>query len=75
VVTASGILFIAATKDGYFRAFDTRNGHLLWEYKLPAAGFATPTLYEWKGKPYLVIACGGTKLGTPKGNQYVAFGL
>lgn len=75
VVTASGLLFIAATKDGYFRAFDTQNGKLLWEYKLPAAGFATPTIYEWKGKPYVVIACGGTKLGTAKGNQYVAFGL
>lgn len=75
VVTASGILFIAATKDGFFRAFDTRNGKLLWEYLLPAAGFATPSIYQVNGKQYIVIACGGTKLGTKKGNQYVAFGL
>ncbi|MEM1119662.1 MAG: PQQ-binding-like beta-propeller repeat protein [Bacteroidota bacterium] len=75
VVTASGLLFIAATKDGFFRAFDKRTGKLLWEIKLPAASFATPSTYEIDGKQYIVMACGGTKLGTPKGNQYVAFAL
>ncbi len=75
VVTASGLLFIAATKDGMFRAFDKKNGQLLWETKLPAAGFATPSTYQVNGKQYVVIACGGTKLGTKKGNQYVAFAL
>lgn len=75
VVTANGLLFIAATKDGKLRAFDKRNGKLLWETKLPAAAFATPSVYQVNGKQYLVLACGGTKLGTPKGNQYVAFAL
>lgn len=75
VVTASGLLFIAATKDGKFRAFDKKTGKLLWETQLPAAGFATPSTYEVNGKQYVVIACGGTKLGTRKGNQYVAFAL
>jgi quinoprotein glucose dehydrogenase len=75
VVTASGLLFIAATKDGKFRAFDKKTGQLLWETKLPAAGFATPATYMTNGKQYIVIACGGTKLGTKKGNQYVAFAL
>lgn len=75
VVTAGGVLFIAATKDGMFRAFDKRNGQLLWQTKLPAAGFATPATYEWKGKQYVVVACGGTKLGTDKGDSYVAFAL
>lgn len=75
VVTAGGVLFIAATKDGMFRAFDKRNGKLLWQTKLPAAGFATPATYEWKGKQYVVVACGGTKLGTDKGDSYVAFAL
>jgi quinoprotein glucose dehydrogenase len=75
VVTASGLLFIAATKDGKFRAFDKKTGKLLWETMLPAAGFATPSTYEVNGKQYVVIACGGTKLGTKKGNQYVAFAL
>lgn len=75
VVTESGLLFIAATKDGYFRAFDKTNGDLLWETKLPAASFATPSTYMVNGKQYIVLACGGTKLGTPKGNLYVAFAL
>jgi quinoprotein glucose dehydrogenase len=75
VVTASGLLFIAASKDGMFRVFDKKNGKLLYETKLPAAGFATPSTYQVNGKQYVVIACGGTKLGTPKGNQYVAFAL
>ncbi|MFY7907921.1 MAG: PQQ-binding-like beta-propeller repeat protein [Emticicia sp.] len=75
VVTASGLLFIAATKDGMFRAFDKKTGKILWETQLPAAGFATPSTYQVNGKQYVVIACGGTKLATKKGNQYVAFSL
>jgi len=75
VVTAGGVLFIAATKDGMFRAFDKKTGKILWETKLPAAGFATPSTYQVNGKQYVVIACGGTKLGTPKGDSYVAFAL
>jgi quinoprotein glucose dehydrogenase len=75
VVTASGLLFIAATKDGKFRAFDKKTGKVLWETQLPAASFATPATYKVNGKQYIVLACGGTKLGTPKGNQYVAYAL
>jgi quinoprotein glucose dehydrogenase len=75
VVTASGLLFIAATKDGKFRVFDKKTGKILWETTLPAAGFATPSTYQINGKQYVVIACGGTKLGTKKGNQYMAFAL
>lgn len=75
VVTKGGLLFIAATKDGMFRAFNKRTGKLLWQTKLPAAGFATPATYEWNGKQYIVIACGGGKLGTPSGDSYVAFAL
>lgn len=75
VITAGGLLFIAATRDGKMRAYNKHNGELLWEYQLPAAGFATPATYEVNGRQYVVIACGGTKLGTPKGNQVVAFAL
>lgn len=75
VVTAGGLLFIAATKDGMFRAFDKQTGSLLWEIELPAAGFATPCTYQVNGRQYIVIACGGTKLGTKKGDSYVAFAL
>lgn len=75
LITANGLLFIAATKDGKFRAFESKTGKLVWETTLPAAGFATPSTYMVGGKQYVVIACGGTKLGTPKNNQYVAFSL
>jgi quinoprotein glucose dehydrogenase len=75
VVTAGGLLFIAATKDGKFRAFNKYNGKLLWETTLPAPGFATPTVYNYKGKQYIVIACGGGKLGTASGDAYVAYAL
>lgn len=75
VVTAGGLLFIAGTKDGKFRAYDKQNGELIWETKLPAAGFATPSTYEVNGKQFIVIACGGTKLGAAKGESYVAFAL
>ena len=75
VVTAGGLLFIAATKDGMFRAYNKKTGELLYEKALPAAGFATPSTYKVNGKQYVVIACGGTKLGTKKGDSYVAFAL
>lgn len=75
VVTAGGLLFIAATKDGKFRAFNKRTGELLWEVDLPAAGFATPSLYEVNGRQFIVIACGGGKMKTKTGDAYVAFAL
>ncbi len=75
VVTAGGLLFIAASKDEYIRAFDKNSGKELWKYKLPAGGYATPAVYEVSGRQYVVIACGGGKMGTPPGNSYVAFAL
>lgn len=75
VVTAGGLVFIAATRDNKFRAFNKISGKLLWEYTLPASGFATPAVYELNGKQYVVIACGGGKLNTKPGDAYVAFAL
>jgi quinoprotein glucose dehydrogenase len=76
VVTASGLLFIGATNfDKKFRAFDKLTGRLLWETVLPAAGNATPSLYELKGRQYIVIACGGGKNGAASGSSIVAFAL
>lgn len=74
VATAGGVIFIAATKDEKIRAFDQETGKTLWEAKLPAAGHATPAVYEKNGKQFLVIACGGGK-GTKSGDAYVAFAL
>ena len=75
VVTAGGVVFIAATKDAKIRAFHARTGEQLWEADLPAAGYATPATYEADGRQYLVVAAGGGKLGTPSGDRYVAFAL
>jgi quinoprotein glucose dehydrogenase len=76
VVTASGLLFIGATVyDKKFRAFDARTGRVLWETTLPAAGNATPAVYEVNGKQFIVIAAGGGKWGAPSGGSYVAFAL
>jgi quinoprotein glucose dehydrogenase len=75
VVTAGGLLFIAATKDGKIRAFNKNTGKLLWEAALPNAGFATPAVYEADGKQFIVIACGGGKLKTSSGDSYVAYTL
>lgn len=75
LVTASGLLFIGATKDENFRAFDAKTGRELWRTKLPAGGYATPATYSVNGRQYVVIACGGGKMGTPSGDAYVAFAL
>ncbi len=76
VVTAGGLLFIAATKDAKFRAYNKRTGQLLREADLPAAGLATPSVYEVAGKQYIVIACGGGgKAKAKSGDAYVAFAL
>ena len=75
IVTAGGLLFIAATYDQHMRAFDKNTGKIVWEYKLPAGGFATPITYLVDGKQYLVIAAGGTRYDLPPGGSYIAFAL
>lgn len=75
LVTASGLIFIAATRDEKFRAIDKQTGKIIWETQLPAAGFASPSTYAINGKQYVVIACGGGKLKTKCGDKYVAFSL
>jgi quinoprotein glucose dehydrogenase len=75
IVTAGGLVFIGATKDEKFRAFDKKTGQVLWETSLPAGGYATPSTYAVGGKQYVVIAAGGGKMGTKSGDSYVAFAL
>ncbi len=76
VATSGGVIFIAATADEKIRAFEKSRGKLLWEYKLPAGGYATPTIYMKDGKQYVVIvAGGGGKNGTPSSDHVMAFAL
>lgn len=78
VVTAGGLVFIAATNfDRKFRAFDKMTGKLLWETTLPMAGNATPATYQIGNRQYVVVhATGGKGLrGDPSGGLYIAFAL
>ena len=76
IVTAGGLVFIGASKDEKFRAFDKQSGKILWETKLPAGGYATPSTYMVEGRQYVVIAaCGGGKPGTKSSDTFVAFAL
>lgn len=75
VVTAAGLIFIGATPDRKFRAYDVRDGEVLWEAELSAAGYATPAIYSVDGRQYVVIAAGGGRRGPPSGSEYVAFSL
>ena len=64
-MTAGGLVFIGATNDSRFRAFDKHTGKELWVTKLPASGHATPMTFMGRktGKQFIVIAAGG-------GNKY-----
>lgn len=76
VVTAGGLIFIAAATDNLVRAIDLRKGKTLWEDRLPAGGQATPSVYEINGKQYLVIMAGGHHfMETPIGDSLVAYAL
>ncbi len=76
VATAGGVVFLAATQDEKFRAFDSATGRVLWETKLSAGGYATPCTYEADGKQYVVIAAGGGgRQATPAGDEFIAFAL
>ena len=76
VVTKSGLLFIGATSfDNKFHAYDKLTGKLMWEAMLPAAGNATPSIYEVDGREYIVIVCGGGKNEAKSGGSIVAFAL
>jgi quinoprotein glucose dehydrogenase len=76
LVTAGGLVFIGATADEKLRAFDKSTGEILWEFKLPYGGYATPSTYEVDNIQYVVIAAGGGgKVGTKSGDVYMAFRL
>ena len=75
LVTAGGLIFIAATADETFRVFDKDNGKLLWKHALPFSGNATPSTYSVNGRQFVVISAGGGKSGRPRGGSLVAFAL
>ncbi len=76
VITASGLIFIAAATDNLIRAIDLKPGRTIWSDVLPAGGQATPMIYEANGKQYVVIYAGGHHfMETPIGDEVIAYAL
>ncbi|MDG2521829.1 membrane-bound PQQ-dependent dehydrogenase, glucose/quinate/shikimate family [Caulobacter segnis] len=76
VVTAGGLIFIAAATDDLIRAIDLKTGKTVWKDVLPAGGQATPMTYEFGGRQYLVIMAGGHHfMETPIGDAVIAYAL
>ena len=78
IATAGGLVFVGATDDSRFRAFDAKDGKELWTYKLTGAAEATPMTYSGPdGRQYVVIAAtGGGFFGNPvTGDSIIAFAL
>jgi quinoprotein glucose dehydrogenase len=77
IATGGGLIFIGATIDCRFRAFDSRNGKQLWETELPACAHTTPmTFLGNDGRQYVAVAAGGgSYLGAAGGSKIVAFAL
>lgn len=75
IVTAGGLVFIAATLDRHLRAFDVATGRELWSGALPAGGKATPMTYSVRGRQYVAIAAGGDGDVFGKGDEIVVFAL
>ncbi|WP_342641826.1 membrane-bound PQQ-dependent dehydrogenase, glucose/quinate/shikimate family [Rhodoligotrophos ferricapiens] len=76
VVTAGGLIFIAAALDRVIRAFNTETGELVWEARLPAGGQAGPLSYVHSGRQYVVLAAGGhNSMETTIGDSVIAYAL
>ena len=76
IVTAGGLVFLGASKDEMFRAFDAATGNVLWETLLEAGAYATPATYQVGNKQYVVVAAGGGgKQRTKSSDAFIAFAL
>ena len=76
MVTAGGLVFIAAAMDDKLRAFDAESGKVIWEGALSASAQAAPMTYAVGGKQFVVVCAGGHgKLGTKRGDSVMAFAL
>ena len=66
IVTAGGLVFIGATSDRYFRAFDAQTGKILWQERLEYAPMTVPITYRGKdGKQYVAVLASGSSFGGP----------
>ena len=74
IATAGGLIFIGATGDNMFRAFDQNTGKILWEHELPGMASSIPSTYAVDGKQYVVVSVNGEQRNNFKGG-YIAFGI
>ena len=77
IATGGGLVFIGATADERFRAYDIETGELFWEFEGPTSANATPMTYSAGGKQFVVVATGGHNWVYPfrKGDTVVAYAL
>lgn len=77
ITTAGGLVFIAATRDQRFRAFEAATGKELWSAKLETGSYTVPMTFQGKnGKQYVVlVASGGSFYDTTAGDSVIAFAL
>ena len=76
LITASGLVFIAATQERAFRAVDLASGRTLWEVRLPAGGQATPITYRAGGRQFVLVPAGGnTAIKSGLGDSIIAYAL
>jgi quinoprotein glucose dehydrogenase len=76
VITASGLVFIAAATDDLFRAIDIETGETVWQVELPAGGQANPFAFESDGKQFVGIMAGGHHfMETPIGDYVIVWAL
>lgn len=76
VITAGGLVFIAAATDNLFRAINITSGKVVWSVPLPAGGQTIPVVYEENGKEYVLIhATGHNLMDTPMGDYVIAYAL
>jgi quinoprotein glucose dehydrogenase len=75
-ITASGVIFIGASMDSRVRAIDLKTGDVLWKHVVPAPAAASPAIYQYKGKQYVVFVTGGSLMLGPKAaDEVIAFAL
>ena len=76
MTTASGLTFIGATSDFYFRAFATATGEQLWKDRLKTSANAIPMSYVHQGRQHVAISVGGhSGLGSPPSDEFVVYRL
>ena len=76
MVTAGGLIFVAAATDNLLHAIDVETGETVWTDKLPGGGQTTPIVYEQDGREYVVIAPGGHHfMETPVSDAVIAYAL